>query len=50
VRKGDTLSNIASKFRVSIGDLLGWNRLNPSSIIKPGQRLVMYRNDRRAGI
>ena len=50
VRKGDTLSNIASKFRVSMGDLLGWNRLKPSSIIKPGQRLVMYRNDRRAGI
>ena len=50
VRKGDTLSRIASKFRVSMSDLLGWNSLKSSSIIKPGQRLVMYRSDRRAGI
>lgn len=50
VRKGDTLSRIANKFRVSIADLLGWNSLKPTSIIKPGQRLVMYRNERRAGI
>jgi hypothetical protein len=33
-----------------MSDLLGWNRLKVSSIIKPGQRLVMYRGDRRAGI
>jgi membrane-bound lytic murein transglycosylase D len=50
VRRGDTLSYIASRFRVSMSDLLGWNRLKVSSIIKPGQRLVMYRGDRRAGI
>lgn len=51
VRAGDTLSRIANKFRVSIADLLGWNSLKPSAIIKPGQRLVMYREDRRrAGI
>lgn len=50
VRRGDTLSRIANKFRVSISDLLGWNSLKSTSVIKPGQRLVMYRNDRRAGI
>ncbi|HEY5810374.1 MAG TPA: LysM peptidoglycan-binding domain-containing protein [Povalibacter sp.] len=50
VRKGDTLSRIANKFRVSMSDLLGWNSLQPTSVIKPGQRLVMYRGDRRAGI
>lgn len=51
VRAGDTISRIANKFRVSISDVLGWNRLKPSSVIKPGQRLVMYREDqRRAGI
>ncbi|MFL6549919.1 MAG: LysM peptidoglycan-binding domain-containing protein [Povalibacter sp.] len=50
VRKGDTLSRIASKFRVTIADLLGWNSLKPSAVIKPGQRLVMYRSERRAGI
>jgi membrane-bound lytic murein transglycosylase D len=46
VRKGDTLSRIASKFRVSIKDLLSWNDLDVSQIIKPGQRLVMYVNGR----
>lgn len=50
VRSGDTLSRIATKFRVSMSDLLGWNSLNTSSIIKPGQRLVMYRGGNRAGI
>lgn len=50
VRSGDTLSRIASKFRVRLNDLLGWNDLSPRSIIKPGQRLVMYVDGRRAGI
>lgn len=50
VRKGDTLSRIATMFRVSIPDLLGWNSLKSTSVIKPGQRLVMYSSDRRAGI
>lgn len=50
VRKGDTLSRIATKFRVTMSDLLGWNSLKATSVIKPGQRLVMYRADRRAGI
>jgi hypothetical protein len=32
-------------------DLLGWNNLTKRSVIKPGQRLVMYLDDRRrAGI
>jgi membrane-bound lytic murein transglycosylase D len=50
VRRGDTLSRIASKFRVRLSDLLGWNELTARSVIKPGQRLVMYVPDRRAGI
>lgn len=51
VRNGDTLSRIASKFRIRLSDLLGWNDLSPRSVIKPGQRLVMYVDDRRrAGI
>jgi membrane-bound lytic murein transglycosylase D len=51
VRAGDTLSRIANKFRVRMSDMLGWNDLKPSSVIKPGQRLVMYVVDRRrAGI
>jgi hypothetical protein len=32
-------------------DLLGWNSLKASHVLKPGQRLVMYTADRRrAGI
>ncbi len=50
VRSGDTLSRIASKFSVRMSDLLGWNSLSKSSIIRPGQRLVMYRSGHRAGI
>ena len=51
VRRGDSLSTIATKFRVGLTDLLGWNNLTKRSVIKPGQRLVMYIEDRRrAGI
>ena len=50
VRAGDTLSRIATKFRVSITDLLGWNSLSTHNVIKPGQRLVMYVDARRSGI
>lgn len=51
VRRGDSLSTIATKFRVRLTDLLGWNNLTKRSVIKPGQRLVMYVDDRRrAGI
>lgn len=51
VRAGDSLSRIATKFRVRLSDLLGWNHLGPRSVIKPGQRLVMYIDERRrAGI
>jgi membrane-bound lytic murein transglycosylase D len=50
VRRGDTLSRIATRFRVRLTDLLGWNGLNKRSMIKPGQRLVMYVAERSAGI
>lgn len=51
VRKGDSLSSIADRFRVRLSDLLGWNNLTKRSIIRPGQRLVMYIDEsRRAGI
>lgn len=51
VRSGDSLSVIADRFRVRLSDLLSWNNLTRRSIIRPGQRLVMYVDDRRrAGI
>jgi membrane-bound lytic murein transglycosylase D len=50
VRTGDSLSRIATRFRVRLSDLLSWNNLTKRSVIKPGQRLVMYVDGRRAGI
>lgn len=42
VRRGDTLSEIADKFNVSIRELMTWNRLRQSSSLRTGQRLVLY--------
>ena len=39
VRRGDSLSRIASMYGVTIKDLLGWNNLKASGIIYPGQRI-----------
>jgi len=37
---GDTLSAIAQKHKISLGDLKSWNKLN-SDLIYPGQKLVV---------
>jgi membrane-bound lytic murein transglycosylase D len=42
VRRGDTLSEIADKFNVSVRELMTWNRLRQSSSLRTGQRLVLY--------
>ncbi|MEL6200191.1 MAG: LysM peptidoglycan-binding domain-containing protein, partial [Pseudomonadota bacterium] len=42
VRNGDSLSRIASRFRVSINDIARWNNLDVSRILRPGQRLTMF--------
>jgi len=42
VRRGDSLARIAQRFRVSISQLVKWNKLNPKRYLKPGQRLTMY--------
>jgi membrane-bound lytic murein transglycosylase D len=42
VRKGDSLYLIASRFRVSIGDLARWNNIDQNKILRPGQKLTMY--------
>jgi membrane-bound lytic murein transglycosylase D len=47
VRRGDTLSRIADRFRVRVQDVLGWNNLASAHVIKPGQRLVMFVDDTR---
>ncbi|MEO1575215.1 MAG: LysM peptidoglycan-binding domain-containing protein, partial [Pseudomonadota bacterium] len=42
VRRGDSLSTISSRFRVSVNQLLRWNQLDRNKYLQPGQRLVMY--------
>ncbi len=42
VRKGDSLARIASKFSVSISDLVAWNKLDRNKYLQPGQRLTIF--------
>ncbi|WP_197473230.1 MULTISPECIES: LysM peptidoglycan-binding domain-containing protein [unclassified Oleiphilus] len=42
VRKGDSLARIASKFSVTINDLVSWNKLNKKKYLQPGQKLTIY--------
>ena len=47
VRRGDTLSEIADRFDVSVRELMTWNRLRQSSSLRAGQRLVVYTDPSR---
>jgi membrane-bound lytic murein transglycosylase D len=42
VRPGDTLSQIAERFNVTIRQLMGWNQLRSASALRAGQRLILY--------
>ncbi|AOY87598.1 lytic transglycosylase [Marinobacter salinus] len=42
VRKGDSLSTIASRFAVNVRDIASWNDLNTARYLQPGQSLVLY--------
>jgi LysM repeat protein len=42
VKQGDSLYNIAKRFRVAVNDLMAWNDLATNSLIKPGQQLKIY--------
>jgi membrane-bound lytic murein transglycosylase D len=48
IRPGETLSTIASKYRVSMDDLRGWNGISGSTIIA-GNTLVVYMRQGEAG-
>jgi membrane-bound lytic murein transglycosylase D len=41
VRKGDSLSRIAAKFRVTIAQLRQWNSLSRVAYLQPGQKLKL---------
>jgi membrane-bound lytic murein transglycosylase D len=42
VRNGDSLALIASRFRISVSDLVRWNNINKEKYLQPGQKLTMY--------
>jgi len=42
VRRGDTLYSVARLLQVTVSQLLSWNKLAESVVIKPGQRLVAF--------
>lgn len=44
VRRGDSLARIASKFNVSIGEIVRWNSLDAKKYLQPGQGLVLHVN------
>ena len=47
VRRGDTLSQIAERFNVSVRQLMTWNQIRQSTSLKAGQRIVVYVDPRR---
>jgi membrane-bound lytic murein transglycosylase D len=42
VRSGDSLYLIASRFRITVNDLVRWNKIDKNKILRPGQKLTMY--------
>ena len=41
VQSGDSLDKIAKKHKVKLADLLKWNRLQKSSVIQPGMKIMV---------
>ncbi|WP_339316181.1 LysM peptidoglycan-binding domain-containing protein [Oceanobacillus sp. FSL W7-1304] len=48
VKRGDTLSGIASKHGISLSNLMKWNNLN-TTLIYPGNKLVVSKNGASTG-
>ena len=44
VRRGDSLSRIASRFNVTVNNIANWNKLDPKQLIHPGKKLVLRVN------
>jgi membrane-bound lytic murein transglycosylase D len=44
VRRGDSLYEIASRFDVSIDEIISWNKLDPLRYLQPGQSLTLFLN------
>ena len=44
VRRGDTLSRIASRYGVTVQQIVDWNDIQNPNLIYPGQKLKFYGN------
>lgn len=44
VRRGDSLSSIARRFRVTVGNIEEWNKGVASKYLQPGQKLTLFVN------
>ena len=44
IRKGDTISEIAARFRTSISNIKAWNNIRNMRMIQPGDQLKIYTN------
>jgi membrane-bound lytic murein transglycosylase D len=44
VRRGDSLSSIARRFRVTVPNIVEWNAVSTEKYLQPGQRLKMFVN------
>ncbi|MCC5869457.1 MAG: LysM peptidoglycan-binding domain-containing protein [Gammaproteobacteria bacterium] len=49
VRQGDSLWRIATRFAVSVDDLIAWNNLARDAVLRPGQRLTLQVDVTRQG-
>lgn len=43
VKSGDTLWDLSRKYRVSVNQIANWNAMSPRDVLRPGQRLVIWR-------
>src|SRR6185436_3798081 len=41
VQSGETLSGIADRYDIPLAELMAWNGLTSTSIIRPGQKLLL---------
>ena len=44
VKQGDTLWNISRKYKVSLSEIMKWNKLRKSSTLKPGMIIKIYKS------
>lgn len=42
VRRGDTLARVSERFKVTIEEILNWNRLPKNKRLRPGQKITLH--------